>query len=74
MERAGAVVAAAAVSDDYCSREILDYVVANGDEWNCVVNKAKYVVVEEILEKNEKNALSNDRVFDLEIFVPQWGN
>lgn len=35
MERADGVAAecaAAAAADGYCSREILDYVVANGDE------------------------------------------
>lgn len=59
MERADGVAAecaaaAAAAADGYCSREILDYVVANGDEWNYVVNKAKYVVVEEILCRGKK--------------------
>lgn len=60
MERADAAAgadcaAAVAAADGYCSREILDYVVANGDEWNYVVNKAKYAAVEEILPREKEN-------------------
>lgn len=55
------VAVAAAVADGYCSSEILDYVVANGDEWNCVVNKAKYVVVEETLQKKKRKKNERER-------------